>query len=167
MQSLRQDVVSCTRLIQQSPGFAAVTVLTLALGIGANTAIFSILDALTLRKLPVWRPDRLVQVAAVYRNGATVPVSFPAFQQLQQNQRVLSDLFGWTPGSNYNLEVDGELFPTSVRGVTGNYYGTLGAAARRKIDRTRGCRQLPWNTSGRYRLRILEPQVWTQPSCDR
>jgi predicted permease len=128
MQWLPQHFRSCVRLIKQSPGFAAVTVLTLALGIGANTAIFSILDALMLRNLPVWRPDRLVQVAAIYRNGATVPVSFPAFQQLQQNQRVFSDLFGWTPGSNRNLEVDGELFPASVRGVTGNYYGALGAS---------------------------------------
>jgi putative ABC transport system permease protein len=79
MQSLPQEFRSCIRLIQQSPRFAAVTVLTLAFGIGANTAIFSILDALVLRNLPVWRPDRLVQVAAIYPNGATVPVSFPAF----------------------------------------------------------------------------------------
>jgi hypothetical protein len=92
--------------------------------------VFSILDALAIRNLPVWRPDRLVQVAALYRNGATVPVSFPAFQQLQQHQRVFLDLFGWTPGIKRNVEVDGELFPTSVRGVTGNYYETLGAAPR-------------------------------------
>jgi predicted permease len=128
MQSLPQDLRSCIRLIKQSPGFAAVTVLILAFGIGANTAIFSILDALVLRNLPVWRPDRLVQIAAIYRNGATVPVSFPAFQQLQQNQRVLSDLLGWTPSIKRNVDVDGELFPTGVRGVTGNYYGTLGTA---------------------------------------
>jgi predicted permease len=144
MPSLPQDFRSCVRLIKQSPGFAAVTVLTLAFGIGANTAIFSILDALVLRNLPVWQPDRLVQVAAVYRNGATVPVSFPAFQQLQQNQRVFSDLFGWTPSMKSNVEIDGELLPTSVRGVTGNFYGTLGAqplvgrliAPEDAIDRT-------------------------------
>ncbi|HXW91209.1 MAG TPA: hypothetical protein VEK33_11745 [Terriglobales bacterium] len=47
------------RLIGQSPGFATVTILTLALGIGANTALFSIFDALLLRNLPVWRPDRV------------------------------------------------------------------------------------------------------------
>jgi len=127
MQSLPQDFHGCIRLIKQSPGFAAVTVLTLAFGIGANTAIFSLLDALLLRNLPVWRPDRLAQVAAIYRNGATVPISFPAFQQLQQNQRVFSDLFGWRPSIKRNVEVDGEPSPTSVRGVTGNYYGTLGA----------------------------------------
>ena len=127
MPSLPQDFRSCIRLIKQSPGFAAVTVLTLSFGIGANTAIFSLLDALVLRNLPVWRPDRLVQVAAIYRNGATVPISFPAFEQLQQNQRVFLDLFGWTPSIKSNVEIDAELLSTSVRGVTGNYYGTLGA----------------------------------------
>lgn len=128
MQSLRQDVRYGMRLIRQSPGFTTVTVLTLALGIGANTALFSILDALQLRNLPVWRPDRLVEVVALYRNGAEVPFSFPVFQQLQENQRAFSSLFGWTADFRYNVEVDGAQFPGSVRGVTGNYYDSLGAA---------------------------------------
>lgn len=127
MQSLRQDVRYGMRLIKQSPLFASVTVITLALGIGANTAIFSLLDALVLRNLPVSQPDRLVEVAATYRNGAKVPFSFPVFQQLQENQRVFSNLFGWTGGLRYNIEVDGALFLSSVRGVTGNYYSSLGA----------------------------------------
>ena len=107
--ALRQDVRYGVRLIKQKPGFAAVTILTLGLGIGANTAIFSILDALVLRNLPVWRPDRLVEMAATYRNGAQVPFSFPVFQQVQENQRVFSNLFGWTAGLNYTVEVDGAL----------------------------------------------------------
>lgn len=85
--------------------FAAVTVIILALGIGANTAIFSLLDALMLRNLPVWRPDRLVEIAATYRNGAKVPFSFPVFQQLQQNQRVFTDLFAWTAGLRYSPSI--------------------------------------------------------------
>src|SRR5215472_13812189 len=128
MASVGQDVRYGFRLIKQSPGFAVVTVLTLALGIGANAAIFSVLNALVLRNLPVWRPERLVEVAAIYRNGATVPVSFPLLQQLQQNQRVFSDLFAWTPGLDYNVEVNGEMSRTTVRGVTGNYYGALGTS---------------------------------------
>ena len=109
MQTLRQDVLCAVRLIRHSPGFAAVTILTLALGIGANTAIFSILDALVLRILPVWQADRLVQVTPIYRNGQTVPLSFPMFQQLQDNQRVFSALFGWTGSFRRNLEVDNAL----------------------------------------------------------
>jgi predicted permease len=126
MASVGQDIRYGFRLIKHSPGFAVVTVLTLALGIGANAAIFSVLNALVLRNLPVWRPDRLVEVAAIYRNGATVPISFPVLQQLQQNQRVFSDLFGWTPSLSYSVEINGELSRTTVRGVTGNYYGALG-----------------------------------------
>src|SRR5215831_7702276 len=128
MRSLLQDIRYSFRLIRRSPGFAAVTVIILALGIGANTSIFSILNALLLRSLPVREPDRLVELAAIYRNGSQVPFSFPTFQLIQQNQRVFSGLLGWTGGFRRNVEVDGALLLGSVRGVTGNYYGQLGAA---------------------------------------
>ena len=127
MRSFRQDARHSLRLIRVRPWFAAVTVLTLALGIGANTAIFSILDALVLRNLPVWRSDRLVQITAKYRNSPTVPFSFPVFQLLQENQRVFSSLFAWTPGGRHNIEMDGALFPGDVRAVSGNFYEALGA----------------------------------------
>ncbi len=122
MRSFRHDARHSLRLIRVRPWFAAVTVLTLALGIGANTAIFSILDALVLRNLPVWHPDRLVQITAQYRNSRTVPFSFPVFQLLQENQRAFSSLFGWTPGGRHNIEMDGALFPGDVRAVSGNFY---------------------------------------------
>jgi hypothetical protein len=128
VQSLRQHVRYGLRLIKQHPGFALVTVLTLALGIGANTAIFSILDALLLRSLPVWRPNQLVEVASIYRNGEKVPFSYPTFQELEENQKIFSSLFGWTGSADHNVEIDGTLSRDSVRRVTGNYYGGLGAS---------------------------------------
>jgi len=127
MSSLLQDFRYSVRLLKQRPWFAAVTVLTLAIGIGANTAIFSILDALMLRPLPVWQPDRLVQVSATYRNNPGVPFSFPVFRLLQENQRVFSALFAWTGDLKYNVEADRAIFPGVARGTTGNYYGELGA----------------------------------------
>ncbi len=63
LDSLRQDVRYGIRFLRRSPGFTAVAILSLALGIGANTAIFSLLDSLLLRSLPVRQADRLVQVA--------------------------------------------------------------------------------------------------------
>lgn len=126
MQSLVEDIRYGGRLIRRSPGFAVVTIATLVVGIGANTAIFSILNALLLRNLPVWRPDRLVEVGAIYRNGAKVPFSFPTFQELQRNQRVFSTLFAWSPPLETNLEWGGNLFPGTVRGVTGDFYSALG-----------------------------------------
>jgi predicted permease len=127
MGSLRQDVRHALRIFGRSPGFAAVMVAILALGIGANTAIFSILDALVLRDLPVWQPQRLVELAGIYRNGSKVPFSFPMFDELTRGQRVFSTLFGWTGGEVSNVEFNGKLFLAGVRAVTGNYYSGLGA----------------------------------------
>ena len=127
MQSLLQEFHHGFRLVKRKPLFAAVTVLTLALGIGANTAIFSIVDALVLRRLPVSRPDRLVQIIPSYRNSPHVPLSFPVFQQIIVNQRAFSKVFAWSSTSNYNVEINGVLSPGSVRGVSGNYYGALEA----------------------------------------
>jgi predicted permease len=137
MPSLGNDVYHGLRLIRRNPGFAAVTVIILALGIGANTAIFGILNALLLRSLPVSRPDRLVELGGIYRNGTQVPLSFGVFQQIKDNQRVFSSLWGWSAGSGRrNVEIDGTLGFSTVRCVSGNYYTELGASPQlgRLID---------------------------------
>lgn len=124
--NLRRDMAHALRLILRSPGFSLVIVLTLALGIGANTAIFTIFDALLLRTLPVWRPDRLVQVADVYRNASSVPLSYALYRQLRQNQRVFSDLFAWSGAQESELEFGNARALGTVRAVSGNYYAALG-----------------------------------------
>ena len=75
LSDLRQDVSLALRLLGRSPGFALVATLTLALGIGANAAIFSTLDAVLLRPLPYERPDRLVQIFETLPSGAENSVS--------------------------------------------------------------------------------------------
>ena len=102
-----------------------VAVLSLALAIGANTAIFSLLDALLLRDLPVERPDRLVELSVV-RRDKKIPFSYPMFREIARGQRVLSGLIGWRPAVVADVEFHGELFPANVRSVTGNYYSVLG-----------------------------------------
>ncbi len=114
------------RVLGRNPGFTAVAVLSLALGIGANTAIFSLLDALLLRDLPVWQPERLVELS-VLRRGDKIPFSFPMFRELDRGQRVLSGLIGWSFGQMTNVEIGGVLSQAEVRSVTGNYYAVLGA----------------------------------------
>ena len=79
MTSLGQNLRHTLRALGRSPGFTAVAVLSLALGIGANAAIFSLLDALLLRDLPVWQPERLVELS-VLRRGNKIPFSFPMFR---------------------------------------------------------------------------------------
>jgi predicted permease len=124
---LFQNIRYGLRAFVRSPAFAAVTALSLALGIGANTAIFSILDAVLFRQLPVPRPRQLVELSPIYRNGGRVPFSFPMFQALDRGQRVFSGLYGWTGAALFNVEAGGTLFLGGVRSVTGNYFSGLGA----------------------------------------
>jgi predicted permease len=123
-----QDVRYGLRLVRRSPGFSAVVILTLALGIGANTAIFSILNALLLRSLPVSKPDQLMQLNAIYRNGGTIPLSSPMYQQVAENQRVFSELFAWSGDQFLNVQIDSRLLLPAIRGVSGNYYAALGVS---------------------------------------
>jgi predicted permease len=113
------------RTLLRNPGFTCVAVLSLALGIGANTAIFTLVNALLLRDLPVRQPDRLVELSAI-RKGNKIPFSFPMLQEIERGQRVFSELTGWSRAGMSNVEVNGALEQASVLSVTGNYYGELG-----------------------------------------
>src|SRR4029453_18214914 len=80
------------RQLLKNPGFAAVAVLTLALGIGANTAIFTVINALLLRSLPVSQPEELVQVATKSGGSEAVSFSHPFYKRLCDEGRSLSGL---------------------------------------------------------------------------
>ena len=69
------DLAYAARTLRRSPGFLACAVLTLALGIGANTAIFSLIDALMLRSIPVREPSRLIQISRLAEGGELRAVS--------------------------------------------------------------------------------------------
>jgi hypothetical protein len=114
------DLSYTIRVLTRDRGFTAVAVLSLALGIGANAAIFTLINALLLRNLPVRHPERLVEPSSVRRDGK-IPFSFPTFREVERGQRVFSGLIGWSPGGMYNVEVNGVLSQEQVRAVTGNY----------------------------------------------
>ncbi len=126
MTSLWPSMRYALRVLRHNPGFTAVAMVSLALGIGANTAIFTLVHALLLRELPVHQPERLVQLSAVRRNEK-IPFSYPMFQEMERGQRAFSGLIGWTGGAMSNVEVNGVLSQAAVNSVTGNYYSELGA----------------------------------------
>ncbi|HSB12530.1 MAG TPA: ABC transporter permease [Blastocatellia bacterium] len=129
LDSLLQDVRYGLRLLARKPGFAAIAVLTLALGIGANTAIFSVVNAVLLRSLPFPEPDRLV-FAAEFLGGRPMPVSYPNFLDWRSQQRALEKLAAYS-ADDFNLSgldradrVTGEL-------VSDDYFDLLGVTAIR------------------------------------
>ena len=121
------DLRYTIRVLTRDRGFTAVAVLSLALGIGANTAVFTLINALLLRNLPVQHPERLVELSSVRRDGK-IPFSFPTFREVERGQRVFSGLIGWSSGGMCNVEVNGVLSQEHVRAVTGNYYSELGVS---------------------------------------
>src|SRR5437762_6730893 len=122
-----QDLRYGLRTLRNSPNFAAVAVLTLALGIGANTAIFSLLDGLVLRDLSVPHPEQLVRFGAHVPGDDYAALSLPMFQELSRSQKVFSGTFAWWPDIVFDAEMDGSLARADVWGVDNNFYRELGA----------------------------------------
>ena len=89
MRSLVRELTGAARRLRRSPGFAAAAVLTLALGIGVNTALFSLTNAVLLRPLPFARPERLVTVWEQERDGGESNIGYPTFRDLAERSRTL------------------------------------------------------------------------------
>jgi predicted permease len=123
---LKQDMTYALRGMRKSPGFTATAVLSLALGIGANTAIFSLIDAVLLRWLPVRDPQELVQLTM--RGPGPEPVesfAYPLVRALADHREIFSNLCGFS-GARFRVGRGDSLESTSGAWVTGAYYATLG-----------------------------------------
>jgi predicted permease len=136
LDSLLQDIRYGLRMVRKNPGFTTVAVLTLALGIGANTAIFTVINAVMLRALPVQHPEQLVAVgnpARVHSFGTGTPrtdvFSYPLYREVRDNNRVFS--FVLASSNLENLRITIERGAENIKGrlVTENYFQTLGVGA--------------------------------------
>ncbi|HSK08111.1 MAG TPA: ABC transporter permease, partial [Vicinamibacterales bacterium] len=123
--SLWQDLAFAGRLLRKQPGFAVAVVLTLALGIGANTAIFSLVNATLLRRLPVANPDRLTYVL---RGGTGGVFAYPMYAHLRDGNDVFDGFAAWG-GITVSLHAGdaAELVQGAI--VTGNLFEVLGVRA--------------------------------------
>jgi predicted permease len=133
MQSLSKDLQFGLRMLAKSPGFTAIAVITLALGIGANTAIFSLMNQVLLQRLPVKNPDELAILRApgpvtghVSSDGdGTESFSYPMYKRLRDNNSVFSGVL-----ARYNFSASvashGQTDRASGELVSGNYFGVLG-----------------------------------------
>jgi len=124
VETVIQDLRYAVRQLAKSPGFTAVAVLSLALGIGANTAIFSLVDAVLLRMLPVGRPEELEAVEVTGANWARTVVPYPVFREFR-DLNVFSGALGSFLGAA-NLIVGERAELGTVEVVSGNYFSVLG-----------------------------------------
>src|ERR1044072_7355438 len=127
METILQDIRYGVRTLIKHPGFTAVAVIALALGIGANTAIFSVVNSLLLRPLPFSEPDNLVQVweANVSRGRSEMSASFPNFADWRDQNHVFEQVVAYTDYS-FNLTGMGESERIRSALVSPAFFSTLG-----------------------------------------
>jgi predicted permease len=126
MGSLWQDLWYGARMLRKNPGFTAIAILTIALGIGANTAIFSIVDWVLLRPLPISHPERMTYLTIQQKGRNTNGFSFPDFADIQkQTTSSFSDVATFDLGQD-GLTIDGKTQPIFTGYVSGNFFQMLG-----------------------------------------
>ena len=126
IEDLGQDIQFAARMLRKNPSFTAVAVVSLALGIGANAAIFSLMDAVLLSRLPVAHPEQLVVVTSFdAESQANSSFSYPMYRDLRDRNQVFSGVIA-RGGAQFNLNFRGVTKKVNGELVSGNYYDVLG-----------------------------------------
>ena len=130
LERIGQDVRYALRQLSRSPGFGITAVLILALGIGAVTAVFSLIDAALLKMLPVENPQELVQFKSI--NPAfpvNDAVSYPAYKMFREQTQALAGVIAFRKQHKIDFEMDGQSALAEGQLVSGNYFTVLGVRA--------------------------------------
>jgi predicted permease len=152
------------RQLRKAPGFTLVCTLTLALGIGANTAVFSVMNAVLLKSLPVADPDRVVYLntsGAPKRTGTVdshETFSYPVYDALRQQHRGLEQVMAYVPLSNGKVAVRYQAQPEEAEGdmVSGNFFSGLGV----RLARGRGFTEQ--DETSRAPIAVISYNYWTR-----
>jgi putative ABC transport system permease protein len=125
MQTLWQDLRYGARMLFKKPGFTLIAVLTLALGIGANTAVFTLIEGAFLRPFPIAEPERVVALSLKTKSGELNVFSYPYFKDVRDRNEVLSGVIAHCY-AQFNLSHNGDNQYVHGYVVTGNYFDVLG-----------------------------------------
>ena len=158
MESLFKDIRYGIRSLLKRPGFSAIAIATLALGIGANTAIFSVVNAVLLRSLPFADPDRLVMIWED-ASFAGFPRNTPApanYVDVKNQNQVFEDVAAMDRRS-FNLTGDGEPEKVEANGVTANFFPLLGV--KPALGRTFSTEE---DQPGATRVVVMNYNLWQQ-----
>jgi predicted permease len=128
LERLGQDIRYGLRLFRKNPGFSFVAILSLALGIGANTAIFGLINALLLKSLPVRDPQSLLFIAKQEQGGVNPYFYYETYQRLRAAQPFLQELAAYGERIPMNVRIDGVAESAMGQLVSGDYYSVLGVA---------------------------------------
>jgi predicted permease len=132
LESLWRDLRYGLQMLRRNPGFTAAAVLSLALGIGANTAIFSLMDAVLLKMLPAKNPEQLffLERSGVRRDAKEGSgLSYAFFEQLRARREAIAGVCAFNPGSRVNVVADGQAEVAQGQLVSGGFFATLGVNA--------------------------------------
>src|SRR5438477_11106946 len=164
MATFLNDLRFALRQLRKAPGFTLVCVLTLALGIGANTAVFSVMNAVLVKSLPVADPDRVVRFntsGAPHRTGTIDShgtFSYPVYDALRQQHMALSQVIAYVPLSTGKVAVRYEAEPEEAEGdmVSGNFFSALGV----KLVRGRGFTEQ--DETNHSAIAVISSYYWTR-----
>ena len=153
-----QDLRYAVRMLAKAPAFTAVAILTLALGIGANTALFSVINSVLLAPLPFPQADRLMALFSKRIAFETASISYPNFLDWQRNNHTFASLACYRP-DDFNLTGAGQAEHIFGEMVSADFFSTLGIQAGERAVVHSGGRSARRRAGGGDQRGIVETEI--------